>query len=180
MSIDIALLLIRAAVGLIVAAHGAQKLFGWFGGYGLGPTGSMMGAMMGLRPGVLWASLAGVSELGGGLALALGFLSPLGSVGVIAAMATATLLAHWPRFWVSDNGMELTVTNGLVALGIAIAGPGVYSVDAALGIALPQPASLIVGLAAALLGVVIATSTSAAARRQQAAQTDPQPLGQAA
>jgi putative oxidoreductase len=136
--------------------------------------------MMGLRPGVLWAFLAGVSELGGGLALAVGFLSPLGSIGVIAAMATATLLVHWPRFWVSENGIEFTLVIALVALGLAIAGPGVYSVDAALGIALPQPATLIIGLAAALLGVVIASSMSAAARRQQAAQAQPQPLRRAA
>ena len=63
MSMDSGLLLIRVAVGLIVAAHGAQKLFGWFGGYGLNGTGNFM-AMMGLRPGVLWAFLAGLSEFG--------------------------------------------------------------------------------------------------------------------
>jgi len=176
---DTGLLLMRVAVGLVVAAHGAQKLFGWFGGYGLRPTGNFMG-MMGLRPGVLWSFVAGLSEFGGGLALALGFLSPLGSIGVIAAMATATLLVHWPRFWVSDNGIEFTLVNALVALGLAIAGPGVYSVDAALGIALPHPATLIVGLTAALIGVGIASSMSAAARRQQAAQPDSQPVRQAA
>jgi putative oxidoreductase len=176
---DTGLLLIRAVIGLILAAHGAQKLFGWFGGYGLRPTGDFLG-MTGLKPGVLWAFLGGLSEFGGGLALALGFLSPLGSIGVIAAMATAALTVHWPRFWMSDNGVELTLTNGLVALGLAIAGPGVYSVDAALGIALPQPATLIVGLAAALLGVSVATGMTAAGRRQQPAQADTQPVGQAA
>jgi putative oxidoreductase len=179
MSIDTGLLLIRVVVGLILAAHGAQKLFGWFGGYGLRPTGSFL-ATTGLRPGVLWAFLGGLSEFGGGVALALGFLSPLGGVGVIAAMTTAALTVHWPRFWMSDNGIELTLTNGLVALGLALAGPGRYSVDAALGIALPQPATLIVGLAAALVGVSIATSMTAAARRQQAAQAASQPVGQVA
>ena len=179
MSIDTGLLLIRGAVGLILAAHGAQKLFGWFGGYGLRPTGSFL-ATTGLKPGVLWAFLGGLSEFGGGVALALGFLSPLGSIGVIAAMTTAALTVHWPRFWMSDNGIELTLTNALVALGVAIAGPGLYSVDAALGIALPQPATLIVGLVAALLGVSVATSMTAAARRQQAAQAQSQPVGQAA
>lgn len=88
MSIDTGLLLIRVAVGLILAAHGAQKLFGWFGGYGLRSTGNFLG-MTGLKPGVLWAFLGGLSEFGGGLAFALGFLTPLGSIGVIAAMATA-------------------------------------------------------------------------------------------
>jgi len=179
MSIDSGLLLIRVVVGLILAAHGSQKLFGWFGGYGLRPTGNFL-ATTGLKPGVLWAFLGGLSEFGGGVALALGFLSPLGSIGVIAAMTTAALTVHWPRFWMSDNGIELTLTNALVALGVAIAGPGLYSVDAALGIALPQPATLIVGLVAALLGVSVATSMTAAARRQQAAQAQSQPVGQAA
>ncbi len=125
---------------------------------------------MGLRPGVFWALLAGASEFGGGLLLALGLLNPLGALGVIAAMATAISLMHWPRFWASDNGLEFALVNASAALGIAIAGPGIYSLDAASGISLPQPASLLLGLSAVALGVLIASVLAGTARLQQAAE----------
>src|SRR5256885_11374399 len=102
MSTDLGLLIIRVVVGLLVAGHGAQKLFGWFGGYGLRGTAGWMGSM-GLQPAIPWTLLAGGSEFGGGLLLALGLLSPLGSLGVIAAMLTAIILVHWPKIWSSGN-----------------------------------------------------------------------------
>lgn len=168
MSIDLGLLVIRLVVGLAVAAHGAQKLFGWFGGFGLQPTAGFMGTM-GLRPGALWALLAGISELGGGLLVALGFLNPVGAIGVVAAMATAIRLVHWPRFWNGDNGMELPLVNASVALGIAVVGPGAYSLDSAAGIALNQPLILTTGLAAAAAVVTVASAMAAAARKLQPA-----------
>src|SRR6266511_1067257 len=89
MSTDLALLGLRLVVGGLLFGHGAQKLFGWFGGPGLAGTIAYMGAQFRLRPAALWATIAALSEFGGGLLLAVGLLSPLGSVAIIAAMLTA-------------------------------------------------------------------------------------------
>jgi putative oxidoreductase len=137
MSIDLGLLVLRVLVGLVLAAHGAQKLFGWWGGPGLkGFTGWM--ASMGLTPAWLWGLMGGLGEFGGGLLLALGLLSPLGSLAIIGAMAMAIALAHWSKgFWGTKGGYEFP----LVLLGasavLGLTGPGAYSLDALLGIALP-------------------------------------------
>jgi len=152
MSVDLGLLILRVVVGLVVAAHGSQKLFGWFGGPGL-PGASGWLSSMRLRPAKLWAIMAGLSEFGGGALLALGFLSPLGSLGIISAMLMAIILAHWPRFWGQDGGFEYPLVNLVAALALAISGPGHYGLDSALGIALPAPATLIAGLVLVALGV---------------------------
>ncbi|MGI8587330.1 MAG: DoxX family protein [Chloroflexia bacterium] len=167
MSTDLALLILRLSVGLILAAHGAQKLLGWFGGSGVAGTAKGF-AGMGFRPAGFWAVLAGVSEFGGGLALALGFLSPLGSLGVIAAMLMAIIVAHWPRFFSSQRGMEFPLLLLIGGLAVGISGPGSYSLDALLGLALPEPITLVGGLALVLIGVVIGLAT----RAPRAAATD--------
>lgn len=180
MSIDLGLLIIRVVVGLLVAGHGAQKLFGWFGGYGLRGTAGWMGSM-GLRPAVPWTLLAGGSEFGGGLLLALGLLSPLGPLGVIAAMLTAIILVHWPKVWASDNGMEYPLVNAAAALGVGLAGPGAHALDSALGISLPEPLTFGVGLVLVALGVLVAKSMAYQAKQRVPvlAQTE-QPLSKAA
>src|SRR5215831_3846735 len=106
MSIDLGLLVLRVFIGLVVTAHGVQKLFGWFGGPGLkGFTGWM--ASVGLKPARLWGLTGALGEFGGGLLLALGLLSPLGSLAIIGAMAMAIGLAHWSKgFWGSKGGYE--------------------------------------------------------------------------
>src|SRR4051794_12888368 len=106
MSVAIGLLVLRLVVGGVVAAHGAQKLFGWWGGPGFAGTVKMTGAHLRLRPATGWAVMAVLSEFGGGVLLALGLLSPLGALGIIAAMLMAALIAHWPRFWATKQGME--------------------------------------------------------------------------
>ena len=90
---DLGLLLLRLVVGLILAGHGAQKLFGLFGGHGHAGTREMMRGM-GISPAGFWASMAGLSEFGGGFLLALGLVSPLGSLGIIAAMLMAIIQVH--------------------------------------------------------------------------------------
>ena len=171
MSYDIGLLVLRLVVGGVMFGHGAQKLFGWFGGYGLAETRAFIGSQFRLRPATFWTLLAGLSEAGGGLLLALGLLGPLGSLGIIAAMLMAIILAHWPRFWNTDGGIEYHLILIASALAVAIAGPGAYSLDAALGIVLPAPASLLAGLALVVVGVVIALITRApAAAPSQAEQ----------
>src|SRR5215217_2011540 len=96
MDYDLALLLVRVVVGLLMAGHGAQKLFGWFGGPGLAGITGWLGST-GMRPAGFWAFMAGLSEFGGGLLLALGLLSPLGALGIIAAMIMAIIKGHWGK-----------------------------------------------------------------------------------
>jgi putative oxidoreductase len=134
---NLAMLILRAVLGLLLAGHGAQKLFGWFGGHGLQGTGGFMESL-GLRPGQLWAALAGLSEFGGGLLTALGFLNPLGPLGVIGAMAMAARKVHWSTpIWATEGGAELPATNLAAAMALMLNGPGKYSLDRALGIRLP-------------------------------------------
>ena len=89
--IDTGILLIRVVVGLYVAGHGAQKLFGWFGGLGLDATVDMMGGATGLRPARLWVPFVSATEVVGGLLMAIGFLGPLGPIAVAGAMLGATM-----------------------------------------------------------------------------------------
>ena len=166
MSYDVGVLVLRLVVGGVMFGHGAQKLFGWFGGYGLAGTSAFFGSQLRLRPATFWTLLAGLSEAGGGLLLALGLLDPLGSLGIIAAMLMAIILAHWGRFWNTENGVEYHLVLIAAALAVAIGGPGAYSLDAALGVALPAPASLLVGLALVLVGVAVALATRAPALQQ--------------
>src|SRR5215212_1366158 len=135
MTTDLALLILRLAVGGVVAAHGAQKLFGWAGGPGWAGTVKMTGTHMRLRPAPFWALLAVLSEFGGGILLALGLLSPLGAMGVSAAMLIAIFVAHWPRFWNQQRGFEYPLVLLAGSLAAGIAGPGAYSLDALLGFA---------------------------------------------
>src|SRR5258708_28079621 len=109
---DVALLVLRVAVGLYVAAHGAQKLFGWFGGGGVNGTAGFFGGMLGFRPAKLLGVTDGLAETGGGLAMAGGFLNPLGPLGVGASMVTAPLILHWPQGPLAQNrGDEQTRTH---------------------------------------------------------------------
>ncbi|MEA4908524.1 MAG: DoxX family protein [Anaerolineaceae bacterium] len=154
MYIDAGLLVLRIVLGLSLMGHGAQKLFGWFQGGGL-PGAQQMMQHMGLRPAWLWALLSGLSEFGGGLLLVLGLLHPLGSLGVMAAMTTAIVKVHWRNgFWNTQRGVEFPLINLAAALALGLSGPGAYSLDAALGVALPEPAALIAGLALVALGIL--------------------------
>ena len=130
-------MIVRLAQGSLMAGHGAQKLFGSFGGPGLEGTSGFM-EMLGLRPGRPWAYLAGLSEFGGGVLTALGLLNPLGPLGVIASMAMATRKAHWGKpIWVTEGGAELPVLNIAVSTALMIREPDRYSLDQILGIRLP-------------------------------------------
>ena len=134
---NLAALILRLVQGSLMAGHGAQKLFGSFGGHGLEGTSGFM-EMLGLRPGRPWAVLAGLSEFGGGVLTALGLLNPVGPLGVIGAMSMATAKAHWGRpIWVTEGGAELPVFNIAASTALILGGPGKYSLDRALGIRLP-------------------------------------------
>ncbi|MGW1376270.1 DoxX family protein [Streptomyces sp. NPDC002446] len=125
---DLGLLLLRLTVGLIMAGHGAQKLFGLFGGPGLTATGRQFEAI-GYKPGEFHAGLAGASELLGGLGLALGLLTPLASAALIGVMINAMVLAAPKGLWAQTGGMEYPLTIAVVALAVAAIGPGRFALD---------------------------------------------------
>jgi putative oxidoreductase len=146
---DLAVLVVRVTVGGLLAGHGSQKLFGWFGGHGLAGTGGWLEGM-GFRPGQRWAGIVAASELGGGLMTALGFLNPVGPLAGMGSMLVATLKAHAGKpIWATEGGAELPVTNLAVLSAVAIAGPGRLSADRLLGTRLPRwtviPGAAIVG-----------------------------------
>ena len=156
---DLSALVLRGALGSLMAGHGSQKGFGWFEGPGPEGTSGFM-EMLGLKPGRPWANLAIASELGGGALTALGLLNPLGPVGIIGSMAMAWKTAHADKpIWVTEGGAELPLTNIAAALALMISGPGKYSLDRALGIRLPRWVGPL-GLAAVLLTVLYATNMS--------------------
>lgn len=133
---DVGLLILRVIEGGLLAGHGSQKLFGKFGGFGLQGTAGWLESM-GLKPGRLWATVAGASEMGGGL-IALGLFHPLGEISTISAMAMATGKAHWGKpIWASAGGPELAVINMAVSLALIFTGSGRYSLDRMLDIKLP-------------------------------------------
>lgn len=124
------LLIIRLVVGLIFAAHGAQKLFGWFGGYGPKGTGGWMESI-GIKPGVAAAVMAGLVEFVGGIAFAAGLFTPVVAVLLALTMIVAMIKVHGPNgFWATDGGVELNVILLAVLIGVALTGAGTYSIDA--------------------------------------------------
>ena len=153
---SIGVLIVRLVVGGLLAGHGAQKLFGWFGGSGLEGTAGWLESLR-LRPGTMWARIAGGSELGGGLLTALGFLNPLGPIAAMGAMSMAWAKVHLGNpVWGTKGGAELPLTNIAVLSALTLAGPGRLSVDSVLGIRVPR----IIGLAA-LLGMLGAVYVAA-------------------
>jgi len=149
---DAGLLLLRLALGLTMAAHGAQKLFGWFGGPGLDGTGQFF-TMSGYPSGRVMAVVAGLSETLGGLGLVAGLLTPLAAAAVVGTMVNA-LAVKWGGGFFAPKGVEyeLLLTAGAAAL--ALTGPGRYAVDRVL----PgrRAHRLVYGVVALVLGVVLA------------------------
>jgi putative oxidoreductase len=132
MDIALALLIVRLVVGLGFAAHGAQKLFGWFGGYGLAGTGGFFESM-GFKPGKLFAGAAGAGELLGGLLLAIGLGGPIGSMLIISVMVVAILAVHLGGGFFAPKGVEMPLLYAALGVTFAFVGFGAYSLDAAFG-----------------------------------------------
>jgi putative oxidoreductase len=150
---DIGLLILRLVLGLTIAAHGAQKLFGWFGGAGLQGFGGMM-EKMNLRPGWLWALAGGMGEFAGGLLLALGLLTPVGSALVISGMMMAIAMVHLAKgFWNTNGGYEYNLVNVAAAMALGLTGPGAYALDAALPPDIPWLTVFSVSMTVVLVGV---------------------------
>jgi len=124
-----AALVLRVPVGLILAAHGAQKLFGWFGGYGLEGTGQWL-ASIGLEPGYAMALLAGGVEFFGGLALVLGLLTRPAALVAAFTMLVAIFSVHIGNgLFMSNNGYEYALTLFVVTLALAVQGAGRFALD---------------------------------------------------
>jgi putative oxidoreductase len=138
MSTEVGLLVLRVFIGLAIAGHGAQKLFGWYGGYGLDGTAGWLSSL-GLAPARVWALSAAIGEIGGGVLLALGLLTPLATLPLMGAMAMAIGLAHWSKgFWERDGGYEYALTLLVTSFALGLIGSGRYSLDGLLGLVLPE------------------------------------------
>jgi putative oxidoreductase len=158
--VEIALLGLRLVVGLGLAAHGAQKLFGVFGGHGIGGTAGFF-EQIGLRPGKLHAWAAGTAEFLGGLLIALGLVTPFAAAALIAVMTAAVLTVHLPNgFFATSNGYEYNLVLAAAVFALAGIGAGDWSLDNALGFDLAGTAwalgalgaGIIAGLGAVLIG----------------------------
>jgi putative oxidoreductase len=160
------LLILRLVVGLTMAAHGTQKLFGWFGGHGLQGTGGFL-EQLGFFPGRRNALFAGLAEFTGGLLLALGLATPLAAMLIISVMFVAVSTVHVKHGYFNQNqGFEYNLLLAVVVLSITIVGAGSMSLDAALRVADAGP---VWGLAALLLGIA-GGAVQLATRRTPVAQ----------
>ncbi len=120
-------LIIRLIVGLTYAGHGTQKMFGWFGGHGLKGTGGWMESI-GVKPGVPMAFIAALAEIVGGLLFAAGLWLPVAAVLIVVTMFVAIVKVHGPNgYWITQNGFEYNLLLIVIAVGVALIGPGVYA-----------------------------------------------------
>ena len=165
---DAGLLIGRIVFGGLMAAHGAQKYFGWFGGYGLDAVSGMFESL-GFRPGHLFARAAALSEIGAGLLVAGGLLGPVGPALLLSVMIVAAVSVHWQHgLFAATNGIEMPLLYAAAAVVFALTGPGAYSLDAVLGLSgLWTPAVtaivLTLGVAGALGNLAIRKTPAPAA-----------------
>ena len=130
---QIGLLALHVTTGIFLAAHGSQKLFGWFGGFGVRGTGGYMESV-GLRHGALMAAAAGTSEVAGGLLFALGLLTPVAGALIAATMVVAARTDHRGKgFWIYGGGAEYVLTNAVIGIALAFNGAGSWSLDGVIG-----------------------------------------------
>jgi putative oxidoreductase len=142
---DAGLLIVRSVFGLLMAAHGTQKLFGWFGGYGFAAVSGFFESL-GFRPGRLFAAAAAASEVIGGLLVAGGFLGPIGPALVLAVMIVAIFTVHVQNgLFAATNGIEVPLLYAAAIVALAFTGYGGYSLDAALGVAGVWTPALVLG-----------------------------------
>src|SRR5262252_6964517 len=145
---DDGLLMVRAVFGLVMAAHGAQKLFGWFGGYGLAATAGFLEAV-GFRPGRLMAFAAAFGEFASGLLVAVGVLGPIGPALMLSVMIVASSM-HWSKgLFVTSGGIEVPLLYAAVSVGLAFTGFGALWTGSVIA------AALVVGIVGALVVLAV-------------------------
>ena len=167
MEVDAGIAVLRITIGLIFAAHGAQKAFGWWNGPGYaGWTGAI--GRMGFRPAPFWAFVSVGAELGAGLLLAVGLLTPLAAAGLVAQCIVIIARVHWANgFWNGNGGFEFPLALAGGSMALALTGPGAWSLDARLPIGLLyEPivrwGVLVLAIAGAALATLIASRQAAA------------------
>jgi putative oxidoreductase len=148
-SMNEGLLVVRLVFGALLASHGSQKLFGWFGGAGLGGTAAFFEGLR-FRPGRLFAVLVGLTECAAGASFMLGLLQPAAAGAVISVMTVAILTVHWKNGLLSaTNGIELPLLYAATAVSLALTGPGQFSIDALFGLSAwftPELTSIVLAL----------------------------------
>lgn len=164
---DFGLLLLRVLVGLLLAGHGAQKLFGFFGGSGLAPVSGFF-ASLGYPAPRLMAILAGASELGGGVLLASGLLVPVAGAVLVGTMLNAAAVHVGNGLWSAKGGYEYPMVLAGVAAVLVFTGAGRWSLDAALGLDL---AGVAWGSASVIVGVASGLGVFSTRRRSRVAAT---------
>jgi putative oxidoreductase len=154
--LDVGFLIARVLVGLLIAAHGSQKLFGWFGGGGLDATGEFFG-QLGFRPARLFATAAALGELYSGLLIAMGLFGPVGPALLLAVMIVAAISVHWRNgLFATNGGIELPLLYSIAAVRFALTGPGRYSLDAAFGLRWAwAPTAIWIAIIAGVVGGVV-------------------------
>jgi putative oxidoreductase len=151
-TLSTALLIQRLVFGVLMMAHSSQKLFGWFGGYGIAGTAGFFEGL-GFRPGRTFVLAASLGELIGGGLIALGFLGPVGPALVISVMLVAAVTVHLTHgLFAANNGIEVPLLYSAFALGLALTGPGLYSLDAALKLGFWTPGLSLAVVALGILG----------------------------
>jgi putative oxidoreductase len=162
---ELALLVVRVVIGLLFIGHGTQKLFGWWGGFGIEGTGGFMESL-GLRPGRLHATAAGIAETAGGLLIALGLVTPVGAALITAVMVTAVITVHFKNgVWNQDGGFEFHLVLVAAVFALSAIGPGEWSLDNAFNIDMASNGWAFVALAAGIIGGVAAVLQGRAASR---------------
>jgi putative oxidoreductase len=153
-TLALSLLILQLGIGLTFAAHGAQKVFGWWGGPGLARwEGAMHG--MGYHPARAFALASALIELVGGLLLAVGFLTPIVAAVLVAQAVVIIGQAHWSHgFFSTRSGFEFPMVLGIGAAAIGLAAPAPISVDSAIGFALEPSVRLILIIAGLVVGVL--------------------------
>jgi len=173
---EFGLTILRVVAGLIFVAHGAQKLFGWFGGHGVSGTAGFFG-QLGLRPARFWAVVAGLAEFFGGLCLVLGLLTPFAAAAVASSMLGAIVLVHLPKgFWNTSGGYEFNLALLAAAVCLGLAGPGAYALDPFIALPVRELDAFLGSLVVGIVGLIVAYGT----RAQPAAQPRDQQTRQAA
>jgi putative oxidoreductase len=151
---DLALLVLRLVVGLLFVGHGAQKLFGVFGGGGLEGTAGMFDSI-GLQPGWLHARAAGTAEFLGGALIALGLFTPFAAAALIGVMTTAVITVHARNgIWNTNQGYEFNVVLSAAVFALAGIGAGAWSLDNAFGFDLNGVIWAVAALAVGVVGGV--------------------------